>query len=247
MPGGAKGGNREEPTYSILRAGTMKRIILLAIGMLLVSFKAFGMQAMDDAAMDAITGQSGVAISIENVQIYQAGGQELWFRGGSLTAAVGLVFGRNTFSYHFITAINDMNTFDGGFERGNYQPLIDGDLKYNGSTVLNEAPAFPKVLSMRVLSGNASGIFLGVDSAHIEIGLPTMEIVQAAGSSEEIQFWIGATPEANDSPIGQAGETGFSRMGTIFTSDYGSTKAILGGRVGITAAGSVSELLNESP
>jgi len=224
----------------------MKKVLALALGMLLIPFTAFGMQTMNEADMDSVTGQSGVAISIANIQVYNTGGDELWYRGGSENAAVGLVYGEETASYTFITSIKslDENAVGAGtpevgsYTRGNYDPINDGDLTYDGSNLATEMPALPRVLSIRVLEGDDSGMFGGADDAHIEIGLPTVEIVGAEGSVDALNLYIGSF-EGEDSPIGlDEADDNMASMGTIYTSDSGSTTAIFGGAIGITSAGS---------
>lgn len=58
----------------------MKKVLALALGMLLIPFTAFGLQVMSDADMENITGQSGVAISLNDIVIYNQGSNEIWYQ-----------------------------------------------------------------------------------------------------------------------------------------------------------------------
>jgi len=116
----------------------MKKVLALALGMLLIPFTAFGMQTMSETDMDSVTGQSGVAISISNVQIYSDGADDLWYETEvefeGETQAVGILSG-NTASFTFVNAIADPaaildNSIDG--------TVVDGDGVYN-TTLLGES------------------------------------------------------------------------------------------------------------
>lgn len=47
----------------------MKKVLAIAAIVMLVPFTAFGMQMMADTALEDVTGQAGVSISIDNVQM----------------------------------------------------------------------------------------------------------------------------------------------------------------------------------
>jgi hypothetical protein len=55
----------------------MKKLVLAAI-MMLVPFSAFALDAMNDDAMDKLTGQAGVTITFENVTIRQQAADMAW-------------------------------------------------------------------------------------------------------------------------------------------------------------------------
>lgn len=70
----------------------MKKLVLAAI-MMLVPFSAFALDAMNDDAMDKLTGQAGVTITFENVVITQSSADMGWTdadgcdRGGDNTGS----------------------------------------------------------------------------------------------------------------------------------------------------------------
>jgi hypothetical protein len=49
----------------------MKKLLAIAIVLMMVPFSAFAMETISDSDMDNVTGQAGVSISISNVKIYQ--------------------------------------------------------------------------------------------------------------------------------------------------------------------------------
>jgi len=250
----------------------MKKVLALALGILLIPFTAFGMQTMSEADMDSVTGQSGVAISVDNIQLYTASVDELWYEttlaDGTTGAAVGLVYGDQSADYLFINKIGAPSGLLGGGSglgnvndnednlRGNYDPLADGTL--DQQELLDQGMRLaPSVLSIRVAQHDADyGVFGELDGddnadvaagegAYIEIGLPTLEIYSASGSVDELRIYVlGEEAYANDTPVGSGDQT--YSLGTVWTTDAGSTTAIMGGRIGITSLGQVPEAATSS-
>ena len=243
----------------------MKKILALAVGMLLIPFTAFGMQMMSDSDMDSITGQSGVAISLSNVQIYSSGGDDLWYEtsvavGGS-TQAVGLLRDESG-SYTFINAIADArDLYNGGsglfgvgagsnaMLRGDYGPYAAIFTEDTFNTRADYGARLDAaVLSIRVVD-NANSVFRGKaedvgdeDFAAIEIGLPTLEIYNPKGSYDVLNIVITGAYTGNPISGFDKSETNLYTfgLGTIYTGGE-STTAILGGRVGITSYGQIDD------
>ena len=166
----------------------MKKVLALALGILLIPFTAFGMQTMSEADMDSVTGQSGVAISIDNIQIFTASTDELWFETqvGETAAAVGLVYGDESADYLFLNKIA-APVLLGGADGGDYEGTQTGTIldaegnpaaegvnpnymlrgDYSGMNDLDlngrGARADASVLSIRVAPTNATnGVFSGI-------------------------------------------------------------------------------------
>jgi len=48
----------------------MKKLALMLVALMIIPAAAFGMEMMNDTAMDSITGQSGVSIAFDDVQLF---------------------------------------------------------------------------------------------------------------------------------------------------------------------------------
>jgi len=241
---------------------SIKKILALALGMLILPLSAFGMQEMDEARMASVTAQSGVAIAFENIQIYtDEPNREIWFITkpgyGLDDAAVGLVWGENNSSYTFINMIGSpLALIEEGDDseglgqpgpgnnllRGNYQGLNDmgDDLLGLGVRTV------PLVMTVRVAPHQEDIVFGSIENgldggAFIEIGLPTIEIYQLS-TGEAIQAFV--TSERVDDPAdprdGLFSDAHVYSMGTVWLDNSDATTAILGGRVGITSFGSLA-------
>jgi len=220
----------------------MKKVLVLALGMLLIPFTAFGMQAMTDSDLESITGQSGVAISLENVQVYtHQQGEEIWYETSG--NAVGIVFDDDqSYSYIYVTTLDytggDLDTLS-DLARGNYGPITGDELTPDGM------PQEPRVLTIRV-KDDTDGDRLFFDPADdisfVEIGLPTLEIVAEEGAQEIMSIYVVSETNPIDLDLANDPDSGDDwRIGRIHTTDGESTTAIFGGRVGITAYGNVHE------
>ena len=231
----------------------MKKVLVLALGMLLIPFTAFGMQAMSDSDMESITGQSGVAISLENVQVYShVGGEEIWFETSG--NAVGLVYEEEdqNFNYLYVTTL-DFTSGDpydialwgeGGLARGNYDGLATLNPNQYGM------PQDPRVLTIRVtntdeLAGDRM-FFDSADVPYVEIGLPTLELYELEGSQDIMSIYVVSDTNPLDLDL-SANPDADLRIGRIHTTGGGSTTAIFGGRVGITAYGNVDDVNINTP
>ena len=49
----------------------MKKLLAIAIVLMMVPFSAFAMEMISDSDMDTVTGQAGVSIAVDDIKIYQ--------------------------------------------------------------------------------------------------------------------------------------------------------------------------------
>ncbi len=212
----------------------MKKIIAIAIGMLLVPFTAFGMETATDESMEGVQGQSGVAITVDDVLIYSQGDDEVWFQNNRDTdeaAAVGLRDTEDSASLTFINAIladeEEGNvTFTGDYgDKLDYGEQLD-DL-YDSATGGEDGYVHtPSALTIQV--SNALPIIqeaTGGEVAGVAIGLPTVEIYNEEGDAMDIMMSTAADPTA-----GEADDE--HRFGTLYTGGGGGM-AILSGSLEI--------------
>lgn len=239
----------------------MKKVLALALGMMLIPFTAFGMQTISEQEMDNVTGQSGVAIAIDDVKIYtHDGASEMWYATSGAVgtdtydaydAAVGMVWDTDSYQMMHVNAImyegdaSNAFTVDDLYSPGrDLQGTYVADFNYsnmdtNASGVENHLVS--SALTIRVdnevpIISEAKGNMGRSGAAGVVIGLPTVEIFIEEGSSDvfEIQIATGADgdPLAGANPLnGGAGE--YYSFGTIYSTDGNSTMAILDGSVEI--------------
>jgi len=192
----------------------MKKIIAIAIGMMLVPFTAFGMQTATDESMEGVQGQSGVAIAVDDIVIYEdRASEELWYSGGEGDAYVGITWDEGSETMMHIDALGEM-------------AQLDTDMTYDDFT--------PQVLTIRtmedlnIMSGEEDGT--EVAATGIEIGLPTVMITHEEEAGDIMT--IGMLTEADSSEV--AGSDFDATFGTLVTSDGDeSVMAILDGVVEI--------------
>jgi len=233
----------------------MKKITAIVAGLMLIPFTAFGMQTISEQEMDNVTGQSGVAIAINDLMIYNHdGGQELWYEtqapGADNSAAVGLVWDDDSYSMMHVNAImydadteelyspgRDLQgTYVEDFDYNNTGGEVDGtymeDILFTSSaltiTVTDDVAIIGEALdNANALIGNTDA--RGVDVTGITIGLPTVELFTESDSWDVIT--IAATQQnPTDADLG---DTDVYSFGTIYTTDGDSTMAVLDGSVEI--------------
>ncbi len=224
---------------------------------MLIPFTAFGMQTISEQEMDNVTGQSGVAISLNDVMIYEElGGQELWYEttdpfagedAGS--AAVGMIWDEGAATMMHVNAImydagdeelyspgrdlfGDYDEMDGGFEASAFMNTIDpdtGEYDLFTSSALTITVTDDVAIIGEALD-NAYDLIGGerdVDVTGISIGLPTVEIYAEDGSWDIMQ--IAATTDAPN-----ADDRSLSgSFGTLYTTDGGSVMSVLDGNLEI--------------
>ena len=213
----------------------MKKIIAIAIGMLFVPFTAFGMDTATDESMEGVQGQSGVAITVDDVLIYSEGDDEVWFQNNrgveGEEAAVGLRDIEDSASLTFINAVL------ADPETGAVRAVTDSDYGlmmeydeldtlYDSATGEGDYVHTPSALTIQVQNELAIMADAGAeDTAGVAIGLPTVEIYNEEGEAMDILMSTAADPTA--------GETGDEhRFGTLYTGGGGGM-AILNGSLEI--------------
>jgi hypothetical protein len=172
---------------------------LLAAAMILVPFSAFGLEAMNDQAMNDVTGQAGVSIAVDNVQLYQSIGKLSYTdTDGIPTAGIngGTLAIYNLVQMTKINAIIDDT--DRGGQLANAYGAIMANGFYNAPTggVVAHALSIDVVDALPILSaGLAHNMGGAVNVAGVLIGLPTVEIVQSISPFDIVVEAAGA---AND-------------------------------------------------
>jgi hypothetical protein len=223
----------------------MKKVIALFAVMMLIPMTAFGMQSMDQQEMSEVTGQSGVAITIDDVVLHQSA-SETWYQntmynstGGVVSqGSVGMVeSGEQLTMVNAIVGWDDTN--DEFQSAGDYG--LQGDYTFNGidSTVYDPSSDFsPSPLTIQVgqfgplasLEGTTSAFAAAghTQATGVVVGLPTVEIHQEGATAMELLVSNSANP------IGDTRDpaNGVSSFGTLYTGD--STMAVLDGRIEIT-------------
>lgn len=228
----------------------MKKVIALFAVMMLIPMTAFGMQSMDQQEMSEVTGQSGVAITIDDVVLHESA-SETWYQNDYSAKAAAMTASNSTGygsvgmveSGEKLTMVNAIVGYSGGsFDsvgdyglQGTY--TFDGidDTVYDPSTQFSPNPLTIQVGQMDVLgydlaSGAQGSAFTAAghpEATGVVIGLPTVEIHEEGGTAMQL-----LVSDSGD-PIGDTrADSGVSSFGTLYTGD--STMAVLDGRIEIT-------------
>lgn len=137
----------------------MKKVLAIALGLLLIPFSAFCMESMTVDEMAEITGQSGVAISLDDVKVFfYTENEETWYQSDSTytaasgdfydyDASLGLI--RSDFGQMlYVNAVLATNTFQGA--AGNFTSVGSaGGIEHN--------MARPLMISANVAGNNYTG------------------------------------------------------------------------------------------
>jgi hypothetical protein len=169
---------------------------LLAAAMIMVPFSAFGLEAMNDQAMNDVTGQAGVSIAVDNVQLYQSIGKLSYTDTDGIPTA-GINGG--TLAIHNLVQMTKINAITDGTDRGgilaNDYNAILGNGFYTGPFVA-QALSIDVVDALPILSAGVSYNMGGAANiAGVLIGLPTVEIVQSISPFDIV---VEASGSAND-------------------------------------------------
>lgn len=208
----------------------MKKAIICALCLLLIPAVTFAMQPISEAEMDGITGQSGVSIVIDDVQIYQhLSGQELWYQDTTADtgASVGFVYSTDSYSMIYVNAITpaaDASSAPNGL--GSTDVMSTNyvtDYDFSGFT------ASAMTIDVSSALQNSSALNGGTDVAGVAIGLPTVEIYYAAGSRDIMDVQISTA----GNPLDGATDQEFS-MGKIYQTPGDQTMAVLSGNIEIS-------------
>lgn len=207
----------------------MKKAIIFALCLLLIPAVTFAMQPISEAEMDGITGQSGVSIVIDDVQIYQhLSGQELWYQDTSDDgASVGFVYDTDSYSMIYVNAITPDGD-DDGIPDGMGDTMV---MSENYVTNYDFSSFTASAMTIDVTSALTNSTALNSDAAvaGVAIGLPTVEIYFAAGSRDVMDIQISTAGNPLDGTTDQE----FS-MGKIYQTPGDQTMAVLGGNIEIS-------------
>lgn len=233
----------------------MKKAIALAVCMVLIPFTAFSLEMVTDEEMDNITGQSGVAITIDDVVIHESGSGEVWYQnswadssGNTGTTSVGMVDGAAE-SMMFVNALTQNPAADvdaaspGDYGAlGTYNELESLYSAATGNSYTHEAsPLTIRVANTQAVEGSAFHDAIGEGLDAVVIGLPTVEIYNQGADAKQILTTSNSNP-IDDTRTRYDGTNYNSAntysFGTLYTGG-GSSMAVLGGQVEIAPLGAV--------
>jgi hypothetical protein len=153
----------------------MKKMLAIAAIVMLVPFTAFGLEMMADTALEDVTGQAGVSISIDNVQMDMSIDYVAWGDDDGFNDAYGTNDGWVNINTIKMTGI----IIDSWTGSSNLE-AIDGNVYiYNTTTeefdktVISAANSNLKFLTIDV--GEYPTLTVGLDTA-VRIGVPTLQI-----------------------------------------------------------------------
>jgi len=221
----------------------MKKAMIIALGLLLVPFTAMGMQSMDEAQMDKITGQSGVSIAVDDVKIYQnTKGQ--WYEDTDGYTRVNSdltkdnVGGSASVGYQEIDSLTHINalligddgsgntvlTSPGRDLQGNYPGMDASDYVAPSALTIDVTDKLPVLTqAANIILNKAGGTGTGNGVAGVRIGLPTVEVYTSSST-------VDVAVNVADNPLNAGSSQKFS-YGKIHTGP--DTMAILDGHVEI--------------
>jgi len=136
----------------------MKKLVLF-LAILLIPCTAFGLEMMSDNALDNVTGQSGVAIAADDIQIFLNvekfayidcdGYDSEWNYGGTCTSTLGAAFTVSNFQMDTI----NINMIGG---RGSSAATLTSDLRGVGEGIAGQS-AGHQTSNGRALAGSSCG------------------------------------------------------------------------------------------
>lgn len=213
----------------------MKKAIATALCMLLVPAMAMAMQPVSEEELDTVTGQSGVSIVIDDVQIYQhMDGQETWYEDTSDDgASLGVTYDDDeSYTMMYVNAIGPGDDGDEEPDGGSFgETGIKGTYKSDYSSEFEGFSASPLTIDVTDNLDNSSEIEDNGDVAGVKIGLPTVEIHYAEGSSDIMNIAVSTA----ENPIGSLDDNGNAwSFGKIHQTPGDSTMAVLDGNVEVS-------------
>jgi hypothetical protein len=166
----------------------MKKLAIF-LALLLVPMTAFGMDTISDSDLDAVTGQAGVSIALNSIQIQNSGGTTSYGDPDSgnwlsITGDTKLV--TKTIGFHAKYNPWDMTAAGGTQTNQNFDALtID---------IVNIANVDGWNLMSLVV---ATDVAQGVEGAAVKISLP--DVIQIESTDAQIRtIWLGSSEEPND-------------------------------------------------
>jgi hypothetical protein len=172
----------------------MKKILAIAIVLLMVPLSAYALEMLTEDVMDNVTGQAGVSIAVDDVKIWQAIDGLTYTDTDGLDGTAGSISLSNLQLMVNINAITHLDgtglpVSPGRALMGTYDVAVyDYGNQVDASGVDTGAfqarPVTIDVGSMAILSEGLSynmlGTANGLTVAGVRIGLPTLEIYQSA-------------------------------------------------------------------
>jgi uncharacterized protein DUF6160 len=202
----------------------MKKLAII-LALLLVPMTAFGMDTISDSDLDAVTGQAGVSIALNSIQIQTSGGTTSYGdpdsgRWISITGSVTAV--TKTIGFHAKYNPWDMsNTLGtGGTNTGGVQTNLNFDTLTIDIVDISEVDGW-NLVSMVVASDRAAGN----GNAAVKITLPDMILIEATQDQTKT-IWLGTDKVPNDTNAEELIQI-YSTAGTtrIVAADMGSNWA----------------------
>ncbi|MCF8036401.1 MAG: hypothetical protein K9K62_05990 [Desulfobacteraceae bacterium] len=235
----------------------MKKATIIALCMLLVPAVAMAMQPISESQMDTVTGQSGVSIVLDDIQIYQhMGTQETWYEDTSSDgASVGFVYSTPAYSMIYVNAIEGAadgtsapSSIAGTGIQGQYAPDDSSNSYYDFSAATDTTDGITaSALTINVSDSLSASTAInggnGNEVAGVSIGLPTVEVYFAEGSRDiqDIAIFTEATDSSGNTitnPLDRGDAAtdgaGYYSFGKLYQSAGGETLAVLDGTVEIS-------------
>lgn len=226
----------------------MKKVVSLLAVLMLIPFTAYGMQSMDQQEMSEVTGQSGVAITVDDVVLHESA-SEIWYQnnleadGDMQSGAVGMVEeGQQT---TFINAIVETDPAEGFESAGNYG--LKGEYDALAETSFDPSASEPSPITIQVgqmgvlaeAQGTTSAFVKSdeakADATGVVIGLPTVEIHEEGSTAMQLLVSDSGNPTGDT----RADNDGVSSFGTLYSG--GDTMAVLDGRLEITPVEEIAD------
>lgn len=195
----------------------MKKILAVAAILMLVPFTAFGMQMMADTALDDVTGQAGVSISIDNVQMDMSIEYLSWGDGDGLGGSAAGYVNMNTIRMTGII-IDKLLIGAAGL------PAITGNLYAYDSDpgVLDVTTTALTAATLQALTIDVGGYALAGGKTAVKIGVPTLSIY--VDKIDDITLSLGTSANA---VVAETDILGTISMGAIQLDTKGGAVYIL--------------------
>jgi hypothetical protein len=166
----------------------MKKLAII-LALLLVPMTAFGMDTISDSDLDTVTGQAGVSIALNSIQIQTSGG----------TTSYGDPDSGNWISITgSVTAVTKTIGFHSKYSPWALALSAGGQTNYNFDTLTIDIVNINNVggwnaVSLVVPSDRA----VGNDNAAVKISLPDIILIEASQAQTKT-IWLGSDKEPND-------------------------------------------------
>jgi hypothetical protein len=173
----------------LLSGGRKMKKLAIILALLLVPMTAFGMDTISDTDLDSVTGQAGVSIALNSIQIQTSGGTTSygdpdsgnWISiTGSVTAVTKTIGFHSKYNPWAMTAVG------GAQSNLNFDTLTIDIVNMDAVSGWN-------LLSLVVLSDRA----LNNGNAAVKITLPDIILIESTQAQTKT-IWLGSNKEPND-------------------------------------------------